>query len=182
MTRLFKLILIVLLTCVIMGAFVSCNGLDPLPEGADQTPTTSTDDEIEPTQTQEVATDDEKESVTEEKTEEKTEEPTQVLRIVQVDLMRYKKTCTIYWEKSEGGLTGRSLSGVTRFLYRTEKRTLYSEISLSSLISGDGTGTPTFQEGDAVAHLIIVFEKGHKLTDGEKNLIKEFGIDYMFER
>ena len=178
MTRLFKLILIVLLTCVIMGAFVSCNGLDPLPEGADQTPTTSTDDEIEPTQTQEVATDDEKESVT----EEKTEEPTQVLRIVQVSLARYQKTCTIYWEKSEGGITGRSLSGVTRFLYRTEKGTLYSEISLSLLISGDGTRTPTFQEGDAVAHLIIVFEKGHKLTDGEKNLIKEFGIDYMFER
>ena len=42
--------------------------------------------------------------------------------------------------------------------------------------------TAKFSEEDELTHLIVVFQKGHKLTLDEKSIIEKFGINYMFEK
>ena len=58
---------------------------------------------------------------------------------------------------------------------------VYNEISLSDIGSADGKGL-SIEEDNELMHLIVVFKKGYKLTDNDKNVIKKLGLDYMFER
>ncbi len=120
--------------------------------------------------------DEEKESVT----KEEAEEPNPLAKVISLSLRRYKGTFSFYWGDRNGTRTGKQLTGVSRFLYRTKKATVYQEITVAMILA-DGTGAD-IDEGNELTHLIVVFEKGHKLTDNEKSILKEFGIDYMFER
>ena len=126
---------------------------------------------------------DEKESVTETEKETETEEPNSLAKVVSISLERYsgKGKCSIYWGDPHGKQIGKSLMGVTRVLYRTQKSKVYNEISLSKIGSADGTGI-SIEEDNELMHLIVVFKKDYKLTDNNKNFIKELGLDYMFER
>ena len=163
MNRLFRLISIILLTCVVAGTFASCDAFDLSSKEPEQTQGTSPADEKGSDTTTE------------------TEEPNPLAKVVDLGLNRYKKTFSFYWEDDrEGHKTGKQLTGVTRFLYRTQKATVYQEISLAMILA-DGTGV-RIDEGNELTHLIVVFEKGHNLTDNEKSILKEYGIDYMFER
>ena len=125
---------------------------------------------------------DEKESVTETEKETETEEPNPLAKVVRISLDNYsgKGNCSIYWGDRKGMQTGKGLMGVTRFLYRTQKSKVYKEISLSDIGSADGTGI-SIGEDNELMHLIVVFKKDYKLTDNDKNSIKELGLDYMFE-
>ena len=162
MNRLFRLISIILLTCVVAGTFASCDAFDLSSKETEQTQATSPADEKGSDTTTE------------------TEEPNPLAKVIVLELNRYKKTFSFYWGDREGARTGERLTGVTRFLYRTKKATMYQEISLDMILA-DGTGA-NIREGDELTHLIVVFEKGHNLTDNEKSILKEYGIDYMFER
>ena len=73
------------------------------------------------------------------------------------------------------------MTGATRFLYNTKKNPVYQEVKISSIGSADGTGVE-IKEGNELKHLIIVFEKGYKLTENDKSVLAELGIDYMFEK
>jgi hypothetical protein len=57
---------------------------------------------------------------------------------------------------------------------------VYSEITVSSITS-DGTHI-SIKEGDELLHAIVVFKKGYKLTQEDKDLLQELELDYMFER
>ena len=162
MKRLFKFVSVIILTCMIACVFVSCDSVDSMPEESKQASTTSTADE------------------TESVTEEETENPYSISKAIGISLDYYsgKGKCTIYWGERKGARTGRSLLGATRFLYRTRKSKAYHEISLSG--SGGGAGIE-IGENNELLHLIVVFKKGYKLTENDKNVINETGIDYMFE-
>ena len=129
-------------------------------------------------ETDKVTDDDEKESVT----EEETENPYSISKVVRISLDRYsgKGECSIYWGDRNGTQFGKSLMGVTRVLYRTQKAKVYSEITISSIGSADGTGI-SIGDDNELLHLIVVFKKGYKLTENDKTVLKETGIDYMFE-
>ena len=102
-------------------------------------------------------------------------------KVIRLSLNRYKGTFSFYWKGDhKGQMTGQQLTGVSRFLYRTKKATVYQEISVAMILA-DGTGAD-IDEGNELTHLIVVFEKEHKLTDNEKKILKEYDIDYMFER
>lgn len=124
------------------------------------------------------ADDNEKESVT---TKGEAENPNPLAKVIRLSLNRYKGTFSFYWKGDhKGQMTGQQLTGVSRFLYRTKKATVYQEISVAMILA-DGTGAD-IDEGNELTHLIVVFEKEHKLTDNEKKILKEYDIDYMFER
>ena len=127
-------------------------------------------------ETDKVTDDDEKETVT----KEETEEPNPLAKVIRISLDRYNE-CTIYWGDRKGKQSGNSLIGVTRVLYRTKNAKVYSEITIDSIGSADGTAI-SIGEDDELIHLIVVFKKGYKLTDNDKNVIKKLGLDYMFER
>lgn len=162
MRRLFKFVSVIILTCMIACVFVSCDSVDSMPEESKQASATSTADE------------------TESATEEETENPYSISKAISIQLDRYggKGKCSIYWGERKGAQTGRSLLGATRFLYRTQKSKVYHEVSLSA--SGGGAGI-AIGENNELLHLIVVFKKGYKLTENDKNVINETGIDYMFE-
>ena len=173
MSRFYRFISLMLLTCVVMGAFISCDEFDLLPKESEQ-----------PRESSSVA--DKQESVTEEKTEEETEEekeePDPLAKIISISLSRYKGTCTFYWGDRNGSQFGKTLTGVTRFLYKSKKAKIYAEISVASISSSsDGTGV-SIKEGDELTHVIVVFQKGYTLTEHDKNVLKELNIGYMFEK
>ena len=164
MSRLYRLVFLMLLTCMVVGAFVSCDGfVDSSPKESEQIQATSTADE--------------KESVT----ETKTEEPNPLAKIISISLDRYKGKCSFYWGDRKGQRSGRNLTGVTRFLYKSKNGKVYSEVSVASIGSADGTSV-SIEEGNELTHVIVVFQKGYKLTENDKNILKEFDIDYMFEK
>ena len=165
MNRLYRLVSIMILMCVVVGSFFSCDGFDSSsPKESEQMQATSTAHE--------------KGS----ETEEETEEPNRLAKIIRISLDRYKGKCTFYWGDRNGQQSGKSVTGVTRFLYHTKKSNVYSEVTIASIgSSADGTGI-AIEEGNELLYLIVVFQKGHKITDNEKNVLKELGIDYMFEK
>ena len=126
-----------------------------------------------------VTEDDEKESMT----EAETKESNPLEKIIRISLDRYngKGMFQIYFGDRNGLQNGASMMGVTRFLYRTKKSTEYGEITVSSIGAADGTGI-AISEGNELLHIIVVFKKDYKLTENDKNVLKEFGIDYMFEK
>lgn len=163
MSRLYRFVSLMLLTCMVMGAFVSCDTFDSSKESE---------------QTQASSTSDEQGSVT----EADTEEPNPLAKIIRISLDRYKGTCRFYWGDRNGLQTGKDLTGVTRFLYKSKKGKVYSEVSVSSIgSSADGTGV-SIEEGNELTHVIVVFQKGYKLTENDKNVLKELNMDYMFEK
>ncbi len=169
MSRFYRFISLMLLTCVVMGAFISCDEFDLLPKESEQ-----------PRESSSVA--DKQESVTEEETEEEKEEPDPLAKIIRISLSRYKGTCTFYWGDRNGSQLGKTLTGVTRFLYKSKKAKVYAEISVASIgSSSDGTGV-SIKEGDELTHVIVVFQKGYTLTENDKNVLKELNIGYMFEK
>lgn len=157
MDRFFRFVFSVLLTCVVATAFAACNTSAPPKKETDVPLSTSTAAE----------------------TEAETEEPNPLAKIIRIDLSK-SGTCSIMWGDRHGTKSGKSVSGATRFLYNTKKNTVYREITVASITS-HGTSA-NINEGDELTHLIVVFRKGHKLTDDERNLIEEYGIDYMFEK
>ena len=154
-----------ILMSVLVGVFVSCDAFD-----------SSSLKESE--QVQETSTANETESVT----ETETENPYSMSKVVDITLYRYsgKGSCSIRWDDRKGMQGSRSLMGVTRFLYRTQMGKVYNEISLSDIGSADGTGI-SIREDNELLHLIVVFKKDYKLTEFDKTILKETGIDYMFE-
>ena len=156
MNRLYKLVSIMILMSVLVGAFVSCDAFDSSPKESEQVQETSTANETE--------------SVTETETE--TENPYSMSKVVSISLDRYSGTgeCSIRWDDQ----TSRSLMGVTRFLYRTQMGKVYKEITVPSGVR--------IAEGNELLHLIVVFKKDYKLTEYDKTVLKETGIDYMFEK
>ena len=163
MNRMLRLVLIILLLCVVAAAFVSCDGFDAFFNESEGTEATSDADE--------------KESAT----EAETEKPNPLAKIIYISLDRHKGQCTVYWGERQGSRTGRGVTGATRFLYNTKKNSVYQEVKISSIGSADGTGVE-IKEGNELKHLIIVFEKGYKLTENDKSVLAELGIDYMFEK
>lgn len=113
--------------------------------------------------------------------EAETEKPNPLAKIIYIGLDRHKGQCSLYWGERQGLRTGRSVTGATRFLYNTKKNSVYQEVKISSIGSADGTGVE-IKEGNELKHLIIVFGKGYKLTENDKSVLAELGIDYMFEK
>ena len=182
MNQLFRLISIMLLMCMIVGVFVSCDDFDSSPNEPEQTQETTTANEKEsemekdPEQTQETSTTDEKESETEAEAEKKV----LLAEINEIWLDRSRGMCRFCRRDHDGGLTGKAVFGVSRFLYSTKNIAVYREIKRPSSPS-DGTSVE-IREGDELTNLIVVFQKDHKLTDEEKDILEEFGIGYMFEK
>ena len=112
-------------------------------------------------------------------TEAETKEPNPLEKIISIGLSK-SGTCSIMWGDRHGTRTGKSVGETTRFLYKTKKNGVYRELTVASITS-HGTSAD-INEGDELTHLIVVFRKGHKLTDDEKSIIEKFGIDYMFEK
>ena len=179
MNQLFRLISIMLLMCMIVGVFVSCDDFDSSLKEPEQTQETTTthkkesETEKDPEQTQETSTTDEKESETEAETEKKV----LLAEIDEISLDRSKGRC-IFRRDYDGGLTGEAVFGVSRFLYSTKNIAVYKEIKRPS----SGGTCVEIREGDELTNLIVVFQKDHKLTDKEKDILEEFGIGYMFEK
>ena len=123
---------------------------------------------------------DEKESVTETEKETETEEPNPLAKIIRIDLYRLNGRCSFMWGDRNGPQTGKGFLNVTRVLCRTQKSKVYSEITVSSITS-DGTNI-SIKEGDELLHAIVVFKKGYKLTQEDKDLLQELELDYMFEK
>ena len=95
-------------------------------------------------------------------------------------------TCRITPKRSwsahlQGSHTSYSFQNVTRFIYKIEQNTQYGETTSNNLGPGDGTQTE-IGNNKTLTVLILVFQKGYKLTDNEKQWIEELGIGYMFER
>lgn len=94
-------------------------------------------------------------------------------KIVEIELGD-KGNCSIHWNDQNGSETVETLPETTRFLFKTKKNEIYREVTFSM--------TAKFSEEDELTHLIVVFQKGHKLTLDEKSIIEKFGINYMFEK
>ena len=147
-----------ILMSVLMGVFASCDSSD-----------SSSPKESE--QVQETSTANETESVT----ETETENPYSLSKVVSISLDHYggKGECLICWGEHNELQFVKSLLGVQRFLYRTQKGTGYREITASMGVR--------ISEGNELLHLIVVFKKGYELTENDKAVLKETGIDYMLE-
>ncbi len=114
------------------------------------------------------------ETVTKEK--EEAEKPNPLAKVVSISLDSYggKGKCTIYLGDQTGVQDSKSLIGATRALYRTKKSKTYSEITNSSGVA--------IADDNELLHLIVVFKKGYKLTENDQLIIKDLGLDYMFEK
>ena len=135
------------------------------------------------------------ESQTEEKEEETTKktsaQPQAKNPLAGIGIIRLEKnskgtiTCKItpkrsWTAHSQGSHTSYSFQNVTRFIYKIEQNTQYGETTSKNLGPGDGTQTE-IGNNKTLTVLILVFQKGYKLTDNEKQWIEELGIGYMFE-
>ena len=117
---------------------------------------------------------DEKESVTETEKETETEEPNPLAKIVRISLGSDTRTCLFYLGDHNGSQTV-SLTGVKKVLFNINNRNEYAEVNDRTAMMIDG-------DKKKLTHVIVVFQKGHKLTENDKNVLKKFDMDYMFER
>ena len=67
---------------------------------------------------------------------------------------------------------------VTRLIYK--KNDYVQFLELKTPTAWDGTGIPT-ESGYKVEVLIVVFKKGHRLSDNELDFLSDAGINYMYE-
>lgn len=177
--RALKMVSIALLICVILGALASCGNLDSLRRGSEGSQALSDADETESGKMQDSSAAGETESE-EKQTTAAGEwgsgtkmEPEEQNRLAGTSIsLEYNGDCRI----SPKGPGGGTLKGVTRILYRHEKARAYVEVTRPSSygVAIDGA------DGNELTHVIIVFEKGHKIADYEKNILQECGIDYVF--
>ena len=119
---------------------------------------------------------DEKESVTEteKETETETEEPNPLAKIVKISLESDTRRCLFYLGDHNGSQTV-GLTGVKKVLFNINNRNEYSEVNDKYAMRID-------DEENVLTHVIVVFQKGHKLTENDKNVLKKFDMDYMFEK
>ena len=121
---------------------------------------------------------DEKESVTETEketeTETETEEPNPLAKIVKISLESDTRRCLFYLGDHNGSQTV-GLTGVKKVLFNINNRNEYSEVNDKYAMRID-------DEEKVLTHVIVVFQKGHKLTENDKNVLKKFDMDYMFEK
>ena len=127
-------------------------------------------------ETDKVTDDDEKETVTKEETatKEEIEEPNPLAKIVRISLGSDTRTCLFYLGDHNGSQTV-SLTGVKKVLFNINNRNEYSEVNDRTAMMIDG-------DKKKLTHVIVVFQKGHKLTENDKNVLKKFDMDYMFEQ
>ena len=158
MNRRYSLFSVVILMCILVGTFASCNSFDfsSLKE-SEQAPLTSADDEQESVKKAD------------------SEEPNPLSKIVGISLDGNRKSCRFDLGDQNGSQTCLSLTGVKKVLFNINNRNEYSEVNNNYAMKIDG-------EEKVLTHVIVVFQKGHKLTENDKNVLKKFDMDYMFEK
>ena len=156
MNRLYRLFSVVILMCILVGTFASCNSFDfsSLKE-SEQAPLTSADDEQESVK------------------EADSEEPNPLSKIVGISLDGNRKYCWFDLGDQNGSKT--CLTGVKKVLFNINNRNEYAEVNDRTAMMIDG-------DKKKLTHVIVVFQKGHKLTENDKNVLKKFDMDYMFEK
>ena len=156
MNRLYRLFSVVILMCILVGTFASCNSFDfsSLKE-SEQPPLTSADDEQESVK------------------EADSEEPNPLSKIVGISLDGDRKYC--WFDLGDQNLSKPCLTGVKKVLFNINNRNEYSEVNNNYAMKIDG-------EEKVLTHVIVVFEKEHKLTKNDQSILQKFDMDYMFEK